>query len=248
MRFLFVLAALLPVAVSAQVLAMAAKPDSSHGSGYTERVMVGAYTEFGSISEYTYEYKVMNRPYHLDVDASNGYGIIGLMPLNDWFTLTAHAGYQKLSFRFRDYDTTSALQYIDTTTMPKIDSSDVRGKFDSHNVLAQLGIEVGLPLYSSYENSLLVKLYTFGTGVGGKMYFSDTKFESGEIWGYSWGGGLRVAWNRVALMSGVRSSHIYWRTYFDPSKKTGEQSDDDTFMLDYDANFNPYVSLLFAFN
>lgn len=247
MRKMLFLLALAPLPLFAQALAMAPKPDTSRSAAYAERVMVGAYTEFSSISDYITEYQIMKRPYTVEVDANSSYGIAGLMPLNEWISLMANAGYQKLSFDFRDNNVAEGYS-LAAAELPRIDSADVAGSFNTHNVLAQIGAEIGLPLFNSYQHSLLLKLYSFGTGIGGKMYFDDTKFESGNLWGYSWGGGLRCAWSRVAVMGGVRSSHVYWRTYFDPSKKTGEQSTDDTFMLDYNANFNPYVQLMFAFN
>lgn len=246
-KLLLSLFAFVPASLFAQALAMASKPDTSHGAHYSERVMVGGYIEFSSISNYVYDFKIMNRPYNLSVNGNKSYGIIGLMPLNEYLSLFAQAGYQKLSFAFADKDPETGYELVGAD-LPAIDSSDVKGKFDTHDIQAQLGLEVGLPLYSSYERSLLCKVYAFGTGMFGKMYFSDTKFESDNLFGYSWGGGGRIAWNRFAVMGGIRSSHSYWRTYFDPSKKTGEQSEDDTFMLDYNANFNPFVAVLFAFN
>lgn len=249
MRPFFLSLILLPVLSMAQVLDMAPKPDTYEQNGFTERVMVGLFAEKSSISDFTSEFLIMNQPYSLEVDPGNHFGLIGLLPLNPWITLTAQASYQKLSFQFQANNPQLAYQHInDSTIIPKIDSSDVQGSFNTHNVMAQLGVEAGIPLYSSQAHSLLFKFYSFGTGMGGKMFFDETKFESGNLWGYSWGGGLRIHWNRVAIMGGVRNTHSYWRTYFDPSEKTGDQSKEDTFMLDYDANFNPFVSVLFAFN
>ncbi len=247
MRKLLYSLLLVPMALYAQTLDMAPKPDQGGSSVYAERVMVGPYMEFSNITDFIVNFDVMKRPYQVTVDAENGYGLAGLMPLNEWVTLMANAGWQKLSFTYRDLDPATGYALASSDTA-RTDSSDVEGSFNSQNVLAQIGVELGMPLYNSYEHSLLLKLYTFGTGIGGKMFLDDTKFENTNLWGYSWGLGLRAAWRSVAIMGGVRSSHVYWRTYFDPADKTGDQSKDDTFMLDYNANFNPYFQILYAFN
>ncbi len=241
----------LPIMAFAHTDSSMAAPENDSTRQFEESVSVGPYYETGYVSKKNFisDFYIMGRRYDIDIDMTPLYGIQGNLPFNQWITGFMVAGYQHLGIRFADKNLTTAYENLkqlesDDNMNSPIDSSDIKGRFQAHNFLLQLGIEIGLPLVESYQHQFMFKVVALGSLLGGRGFFSDTQFLNPAIWGHAWGVGARISWHWVSLIGGIRNTHIYWHTYFE--KKTGTLKDDDTFMLDYDTMAQPFFSMTFA--
>ena len=236
---------ILLAAIATAAFAQESTSSSPSNYSYEERPGVGLYYEVsGNMANVIDQYKVWNHPYN--ISQSNGplMGVGAQMPLNKWFGLNGIVGYQQLKFNFNAGSDSVQGALLDS--LPRLDSGDVRGKLTSNNLIVQAGFEAGVPFYTNYQHQLMLKVLVFGAGIGGKTFFNSSKFANTNIWGYSYGGGLRMAWGPVSLEGGVRFAHIYWQAYFDPSDQTGEQASGDSFMLDYNSPVSPFVKATWA--
>lgn len=253
--------------ISSLVLATAASlfaqntsaPDSS-GYTYEERPGVGAYYEVGrGFTNVSYEYTIAKQPLALKWEEGPYFGVGAHLPILNWFGINGVIAMQQVKFKYRlkNWNDTLACYmsdcddfddyYQDSLTMEKgLTMDDLQGKMTSRNLLVQAGIELGLPIFSSYRHQMLLKPLVYASGILGKTFFDDSKYMNANLWGYAYGGGLRLAWGPVALESGVRLSHIYWRTTFDPADQTGDQALDDTFMFDYNTPVSPYFKAVWS--
>ncbi len=215
-----------------------AAPDKSNSMKYEERVSLGPYFEISSVPEYdiTYNFKMMNRPYQIKVEASNFYGLSGTLPLNTWVGLYAIGGYQYLEVKYRDRNIEQGYaqlnEIIENNPFFTLDSSAVEGSLDAHHFTVQLGFDAGIPLISSYNYQALLKIYGFAGAIGGRAIYRKTEFKNASLWGYSWGVGIRTAFHRISASFGFRTSYLYSRTYFE--KPTFADKNADTFMMDPD--------------
>ena len=229
---------------------MAAAVDSDVNE-FEDRGSFGPYIEFNNIkmSNVRYSYKVAGNKETINIDNSYIYGASGSLPLTEWFDIYLMAGYQYLGIshkpRNRDKafkDLAKELDFADDFFEAKFDATDLEGYHDIHTALFQLGFDFALPVVMNYKHQFMIKLYAFGGAVFGKTFFGDdTKFTSPAIYGYAYGAGLRTAWHGFFLSTGFRNNHEYFHTYFE--RKTGNDREDDEFMLDFDTYFQPYVSL-----
>ena len=225
-----------------------AAPKKSDSMKYEERVTIGPYFEFSSIPEnnVTYDFKIMNRPYQIQVNPSHFYGFSGTLPLNSWVGIHAIAGYQYFEIRYKDKNLKQGYENLNTSIEEDpfftLDSSAVQGSFDAHHFTVQVGFDAGLPLISSYNYQTLLKLYGFAGAIGGRAIYRKTEFVNTSVWGYSWGCGFRAAFYKVSASFGFRTSYFYSRTYFE--KPTLSDKNGDTFMMDPDL----YGELFFGIN
>lgn len=213
---------------------------------YEQRMGFGPFVEISRFnsSQLNKEMKVEGRSYNLSAEVSNIYGLLGHLPLNDWFSTFAVAGYQKVKIKYADKDLEEAyknLQEEEENGFPAIDSSDIKGTLNSYNFIVEIGIEAGIPLIQSYKYQFLLKILGFGGGLAGRGFFDETQFLNPMIWGYVYGIGTRIAWERFSLFGGIRSTHFYWHTYYE--KKTGELKENDSFMMDFNTMSSPFISL-----
>jgi len=228
----------------AAAFAQSATPDSS-GYAYEERPGIGLYYEFGgtpkNISE---EYTIWKQPFDLSVKNTPFLGVGAHLPLYSWFGINGVVGMQQLTFNYKLRGDETLHQMMKDSL--GLTDKDLGGTMKSRNLLVQAGFETGIPFYTNYQHQVMCKALVYGSGILGKTFFDDSKFANANIWGYAYGGGLRIAWGPVALEGGVRLSHIYWRTYFDPENQTGDQAMDDTFLFDYDTPISPYVKAVWG--
>ncbi len=226
---------------------MAAAEKSEHMK-YEDRGSFGPYVEFGNIKmkNVTYDYKIHGLDYDISIDNSYIYGASGSLPLTEWFDIYLMAGYQYLGISHHPRNRDKVEADIEALKEDLIEapygSSDIDGRHQIHTALFQLGFDLALPLVMSYNHQFMLKLYAFGGALFGKTFFADdTQFLSPVLYGYAYGAGIRTALHGFFLSAGFRNSHEYFHTYFE--RKTGENKDDDEFMLDFDTYFVPYVSL-----
>ncbi|WP_407440499.1 hypothetical protein [Fibrobacter sp.] len=230
-----------------------AAAEHSDTEEYEERVSVGPYVEFTNIkmSNVTYNYKVNNRKYDINIDNTYTYGAAGNLPFNNYIGFYMIAAYQYLGISYQDRNLDGAykaLAQMEEDYMGwdvPLDSGDIKGRHQMHTVLFQIGFDLGLPLYSSYDYQFMIKLFGFGGGIAGKTFFQDdSKFVAPPLYGYAYGFGLRMAFHKAVLSGGVRNSHEYFHAYFE--RKISETKDGDEFMLDFDNYFQPFVNLSIA--
>lgn len=222
-------------------------PAPKHHYQYEERPGIGLYYEHSRpIDDPVYRYFVAKIPSTIKVSNGPIMGIGAHMPLNKWFGLNGVVGYQKLEIDYDSKATKSQMDALIADTYLHLKKDDFHGDLVSHDLLVQAGFEAGIPIYNHYENQLLIKVLAFATGIGGKTFFDDSKFDNANLWGYAYGGGARIAWGPVSLTGGIRLSHIYWHTYFDPEYQTGDQASNDEFLLDYDSPISPYAKITWA--
>lgn len=221
---------------------------ASEGLAYQERPALGLIYEMSNLEAPEYEFLIMGKPFDLNIDYSPLMGFGANLPFNNYIGLNGIVGFQKMNFDYDILDTAFAREFLDTSTFTNLTASDFNGDFNSFNLMVQAGFEVGLPLFSHYSSQTMFKLLAYGNGIAGKNFLQgDMKFQNGTLWGYAYGAGGRLALGRFALNAGLRSSYVYWRLYFDPSEQTGLSRKDDTFMLSYESNFNPYFQISVAF-
>lgn len=247
---------------SSSLYAQSTGTDSS-GYTYEERPGVGLYYELGrSLKNVNYEYTIANKPFRLDWEAGPYMGVGAHLPISSWIGINGVIAIQQIKFKYamKDLnDSTSCYysdcedwksDYADTTNLYSFEKGlsmdDLVGEMKSRNLLIQASFEFGVPVFSSYKHQMLLKPLAYIGGILGKTFFDDSKYTNANLWGYAYGGGLRLAWGPIALESGVRLSHVYWRTYFDPADQTGEQAMDDTFLFDYDTPVSPYFKAVWS--
>lgn len=226
-----------------------AAAEHSDTEGYEERVSVGPYIEFTNIKmkNVNKSYKVKERPYDIDVSNTFTYGGAGNLPFNNYIGFYIIAAYQFLGINYQDQNPDKAYAILDSLRNEfffndDVDSSDIKGHHQMHTVIFQIGFDVGVPLYSSYDYQLMIKLFAFGGGIAGKTFFqNDSKFVAPPIYGYAYGFGLRFAYEKFVLSGGLRNSHEYFHTYYE--RKISETKDGDEFMLDFDNYFQPFVNV-----
>lgn len=228
---------------------MAAHEDSESHE-FEDRGSFGPYVEFSNVkmSNVNYSYKVHDKKQNISIDNSYIYGASGSLPVTEWFDLYVMAGYQYIGISHHPrnkkaaYDDLAEIMEDFEDFGSPLDSSDIDGRHQVHTALFQLGCDFALPLVASYKYQFMFKPYAFVGALFGKTFFSDdTKFLSPVVYGYAYGAGVRMAWHRATLSAGVRSSHEYFHTYFE--RKLSETKDGDEFMLDFDTNFQPFVSV-----
>lgn len=230
-----------------------AAAERSDTESYEERVTVGPYVEFTNIKSknISYSYKVNNRKYDIEVSNTYTYGAAGNLPFNNYIGFYMIAAYQFLGVNYKDRDAAGAYSILDSMMVNDflfdndVDSTDIKGHHQIHSIIFQIGFDFGIPLYSSYNYQAMVKLFAFGGGIAGKTFFqNDSKFVAPPIYGYAYGLGLRVAYQRATLSGGVRNSHEYFHTYYE--RMLSETKEGDEFMLDFDNYFQPFVNFTIA--
>lgn len=212
-----------------------AAPQQSNYMQYEERVTIGLFFENTSkkASKIQSDFKIMGRPYDLDIKNSGVYGLTGVLPLNNWIGLYALGAYQYWGIHYKDKNLNKAYQNLAELQKEDlfcpIDSSDIKGVLDAHHIIFQAGMETGIPLFSSYNYQTMLKIYSFLGITAGRVYYPNSEFMNSNLWGGSWGVGLRGAFYKVSLSSGFRFSSMYSRTHFE--ELTTNDPDNDTFML-----------------
>jgi hypothetical protein len=242
------------------VATFAQSPDSS-GYVYEERPAVGLYYELtGELQNVSATYRIMRQNFNVDVTGGPTFGVGAQLPVYPYLGINGIVGIQQIIVDY-NIQSSNAIQQMmlgdrDSTfvlagdTTPQfglgLTSDDLNGQMLSRNLIIQAGAELGYPVYSDYKSDFMIKPYAFGSGILGKTFFDDSKFKNTTLWGYAYGAGVRIAWRSVAVEAGVRASHTFWQTYFDPSDMTGEQATDDEFMLDYDTPISPFVKAVYS--
>lgn len=223
---------------------------SDSGLVYEERSSLGLFYEHaGALENIQYEYKVWNQPYSLQVEEGPVFGLGGHLPINRWVGLHGFAALQKLKFDYAllgDSSLRASMlnEELEDDLPRNLTALDLQGTLNSHNLFAQVGLEAGIPVYSNYQNQFLLRLLGFGNGIIGKTIFGETKFTNAAIWGYGYGAGARIAWGPISIEGGMKWSHVYWRTFFEPEDQTVlNDANGDTFMLDYDTALSPYFKI-----
>jgi hypothetical protein len=191
---------------------------------YREKFMVGALVDFAHTTDerVTYEYLISGKPHRFEFDISPFYSLSTLLPLNHWISFNLNAGYQQLKI--------------------KSEPAETENSFTSHNLLLQAGFEIGLPLYSNLEQKFLVKLSANGVATGGYGFFTGSDFKNPFILGHSWGLGFRITYKHFSVLSGLRMSYQYFRTYL---TDTDSGDDNNSLMLDYISNARPFAALYY---
>lgn len=217
---------------------------------YEERFAIGPFVEFMNIKmdNVNWSYKVNDRKYDIEVTNTFTFGGTGLLPLNNYIGIYAILAYQFLGIDYKDRNLKEAYRLqeemefeYDGWNVP-VEKDDIEGHHKIHIALAQIGIDFGIPLYSSYNYQFMCKLYGFAGGITGKTFFqNDSKYLAPAIWGYTYGAGLRIAFHAFTIAGGIRNTHEYFHTYYE--QPVSNQKDGDEFMLDFDAFLQPYVSL-----
>lgn len=227
-----------------------AAAQTSDVNEYEERFAIGPYVEFTNIKmdNVNWSYRVNGRKYDLDVKSTYTFGGTGLLPFNNYVGIYAILAYQFLGVDYKDRNLTEAYKLqeemdfeYDGWNVP-VEKSDIEGHHKIHIALAQIGLDFGIPLYSSYNYQFMCKLYGFAGGITGKTFFeNDSKYLAPAIWGYTYGAGLRIAFHAITIAGGVRNTHEYFHTYYE--QPISEKKEYEEFMLDFDAFLQPYVSL-----
>ena len=216
---------------------------------YEERFAIGPYVEFTNIKmdNVDWTYKVAGRKYDVDVNSTFTFGGTGTLPFNNYIGIYAILAYQFLGVDYEDRNLKEAYKLqeemeieYDGWNVP-VGKEDIEGHHKIHIALAQIGVDFGIPLYSSYNYQFMCKLYGFVGGITGKTFFqNDSKFLAPALWGYTYGAGLRIAFHAVTLAGGIRNTHEYFHTYYE--QPISVDKEDEEFMLDYNAFLQPYVS------
>lgn len=228
--------------ISAQLWAQNPEAEGS----YEERPGISTYVELGiTPSNAIVDQKIMKKPFDVTFKTSGIYGAGAHLPLNNWLGLNGFVGVQQVTFDYKMRGN-AALQQMVLDSIVSLSEDDLDGQLISRNLLIQAGAEAGLPIYTNYKNQLMIKGLGFAGGIVGKTFFDESKYDNTEIFGYAYGASVRLAWGQFGLESGLRSSHIWWRAFFDPAEKTGEQILDDVFMVDYDSYFSPFVKIIWS--
>lgn len=188
---------------------------------------VGLYYTGGTLSDKrtTTELNIHGTSYTTEVAVHPAFGVTGEWPWNEWISGYAHFTYQKIRINYGQNAANDE-------------------KFYSHDLNLQAGIECGLPIFRSEQAQVAFKFIGQGGFSGGYGIFTDSRFDNPKIWGYSWGVGARILWQRYSIAGGVRNTHTYWHTYF--GHKNGETKEEDSFMFDGDATAQPFFSLSVA--
>lgn len=253
----------LVLSVAATLFAQSTPVPDSSGYVYEERPGVGAYYELGTgFTNVVYEYKIAKQPFALKWEEGPYIGVGAHLPIESWFGINGVIAFQQVKFKYAmknlndstacyysdcaDWDSDYADSNAPSSFDKNLSMDDLQGNMTSRNLLVQAGLEFGYPIFSSYRHQMLLKPLVYGSGILGKTFFDDSKYMNANLWGYAYGGGIRLAWGPVALETGVRLSHVYWRTTFDPEDQTGEQALDDTFLFDYDTPVSPYFKLAWS--
>lgn len=171
------------------------------------------------------EFYIHGEAFGTKIHAYPAFGMTGEWPWNEWISSYALATYEEIKIRYGKDSGGDELFY-------------------SHDLNLQAGIECSLPIFRSERAQVAFKLIGQGGVSGGYGFFSDSKFDNPKIWGYAWGVGARLLWQRFSLAGGIRNTHTYWHTYF--SRRTGVSKGDDSFMFDADATAQPFFSLSVA--
>ncbi|NLB63741.1 MAG: hypothetical protein GX801_06490 [Fibrobacter sp.] len=217
----------------------------SSSVGYEERPGVGVYFEPAfNPKNFIYNYQVNNIPFDLKIENSPLMGVGAHLPFNGIFGLNGVVAFQQSTFDYKILASQKAQnKLLDETILKK---KDLNGSVKSRNLIVQAGFEAGYGIYKNYQYQLMIKPLAYASLTGGKNFFDDSKFENTSIWGYAYGAALRMAWGPVAIEGGIRTSHFYWHTNFSPEDQTGEQIEDDKFMVDYDTPIAPFVKATWA--
>ena len=227
-------------------MAAAQKSDTDE---YQERFAIGPYVEFTNIKmdNVNWTYKVNGRKYDIEVNNTYTFGGTGTLPFNNYFGLYAILAYQFLGVDYEDRNLKEAralqeqmeIEY-DGWNVP-VEKEDIEGHHKIHIALAQIGIDFGFPVFSSYNYQFMCKLFGFAGGITGKTFFqNDSKYLAPAIWGYTYGAGLRIAFHAITLAGGVRNTHEYFHTYYE--QPISDKKENEEFMLDFDAFLQPFVS------
>ena len=217
---------------------------------YEERFAIGPYIEFTNIKmdNVNWSYTVNNRKYDIEVNNTYTFGGTGTLPLNNYVGIYAILAYQFLGVSYKDRNLAEAYELqekmeieYDGWNVP-VEKEDIEGHHQIHIALAQIGLDFGYPLYSSYNYQFMCKLFGFVGGITGKTFFqNDSKYLVPALWGYAYGAGLRVAFHSMTLAGGIRNTHEYFHTYYE--RPIADSKEGDEFMLDFDAYLQPFVSL-----
>lgn len=216
---------------------------------YEERFAIGPYVEFTNIKmgNVNWSYKVNNRKYDIDVSNTYTFGGTGILPFNNYVGIYAILAYQFLGVDYQDRNLKEGYRLqeemeieYDGWNVP-VEKEDVKGHHKIHIALAQIGVDFGVPLFTSYNYQFMCKLYGFAGGITGKTFFqNDSKYLAPAIWGYTYGAGLRIAFHALTIAGGIRNTHEYFHTYYE--QPISDNKDGDEFMLDFDAFLQPYVN------
>ena len=216
---------------------------------YEERFAIGPYVEFTNIKmgNVNWSYKVNNRKYDIDVSNTYTFGGTGILPFNNYVGIYAILAYQFLGVDYQDRNLKEGYRLqeemeieYDGWNVP-VEKEDVKGHHKIHIALAQIGVDFGVPLFTSYNYQFMCKLYGFAGGITGKTFFqNDSKYLAPAIWGYTYGAGLRIAFHALTIDGGIRNTHEYFHTYYE--QPISDNKDGDEFMLDFDAFLQPYVN------
>ena len=217
---------------------------------YEERFAIGPYIEFTNIKmdNVNWTYKVNNRKYDIDVTSTYTFGGTGMLPFNNYIGLYAILAYQFLGVDYEDRNLKEAYKLqeemevkYDGWNVP-VEKEDIEGHHKIHIALAQIGFDFGIPLYSSYNNQFMCKLFGQVGGITGKTFFqNDSKYLAPALWGYTYGAGLRIAFHAMTIAGGIRNTHEYFHTFYE--QPISDTKEGDEFMLDFDAYLQPFAYL-----
>ena len=216
---------------------------------YEEHFAIGPYVEFTNIKmgNVNWSYKVNNRKYDINVSNTYTFGGTGILPFNNYIGIYAILAYQFLGVDYQDRNLKEGYRLqeemeieYDGWNVP-VEKEDVKGHHKIHIALAQIGVDFGVPLFTSYNYQFMCKLYGFAGGITGKTFFqNDSKYLAPAIWGYTYGAGLRIAFHALTIAGGIRNTHEYFHTYYE--QPISDNKNGDEFMLDFDAFLQPYVN------
>jgi len=211
------------------------------GYVYEERVSLGLIYENSLIQKQMLSYKVRGNFFDIEGDTWPLFGIGGHLPFTNWIGLNGIVGYQRSTFEFSNDD-----PVLETTLLSSpfstFTAKDFEGKIISNNLIVQAGFELGLPLWTSYQEQGLFKILAYGSGIGGKTFYDDSKFQNSNIFGFAYGGGIRYASGKWSFSAGARGSFVYWESNYFP-EYASENTDDDRFIVEYQSFASPFVKI-----
>lgn len=222
---------------------------------YEERVSFGAIIENTSIKYEKINYKMIGHDYDIKMNYWPLFGIGAHMPIKNWIGLNGIVGYQRMSFNYKIKDNTLSDSLL---SEPEFFRDYVESDFNynmyTNNLIAQIGVELGIPIYSDYASQQMFKLLMYGSGILGKTFYeNNTKFRNANIWGFAYGFGVRYAIRMLSITAGTRSSLNKWTSYIKAEHRYISDLDEtydknsEIFEVEYKTFLNPYLKITISF-
>ncbi len=216
---------------------------SKNKSGFSD---VGAFFELSSFDEKDaiLKYQMAGQRYHVDLDLSNVYGVRSSFFLHHFFSLYGILSYQYAEVLYQAKNLNAA--YALTEKYSDLDSSDIKGHSDIHQLALDLGMEFHITLYESLFYPFKIKLNgTLGL-LGGYAFHQESLLENTRLWGYTHSVSFRFDYGCIYIMTGLNWTHLYSHAYAD--EDFTNKRDESSFMSEYDRSGRLFISLGYIFS